>query len=226
MPEKNLLPRLRLRLLGNVSWQKFHRRSRGKEKTRKEREHLGVVFCALYSGVTRGRLQQMMEVQRRINGYFLVRSIVFLVHGCRKLAILNSPRKVLAERGGGGKVLKPLSSRNAKGEALVPGTSTPSAGNSHTATRRLGKNRPEKPGVIDWTNVSSYFNLEIASSIKVWGWWGWIVTDFRDKSRIIYILHRSLLRWSDSRIDKHSQPHGKKWVQSTTSTGIPTDGSG
>lgn len=60
----------------------------------------------------------MTEVWRCINECFL-EDIVFLVHACRKLAILNSPRKVCTERGDEGKALGPLNLQNAKGEAFV-----------------------------------------------------------------------------------------------------------
>lgn len=138
----------------------------------------------------------MTEVWRCINGCFL-EDIVFPGHAYRKLAILNSPRKVRTERGDEGKALKPLNSQNAKGEAFVPGKGLRETTESQHRwkSKTTGKGRPETPGVIDWINVSSYFNLEIAPSIKVreWEWWGWIITDFCDKSRIIYaIFHRDL----------------------------------
>lgn len=49
-----------------------------------------------------------------------------------------------------------------------------SARNLHTVTFRerddREEGRPETPEDINWTNVSSYFDLEIASSIKVRKW--------------------------------------------------------
>lgn len=149
------------------------------------REHLDVVSCALYSGESLRKLHQMTGARRCTVGCFPEGYIGFPAHVWRELGGSNTPRKVPVGTGDAGEVLKSLitslwvpsvkhSSSLILGFARNNGTSTPPLeiyARPHFEKETTGrKDRPKTPGDINWTNVSSHFDLEIVSSIKVRVW--------------------------------------------------------